>query len=124
MVISITKLLQAAVRENFSNVLIFANNIRQYTLTVGSGTSGIAWTTKTGKIVKVAYVVSGANTALSVARTGSGTTGSPYVITVTVATNGSSVATSTAAQVKAAADLVSNVTDIVTVTLTGSGAGV
>lgn len=78
-VISITKLLQAAVRENFSNVLIFANNIRQYTLTVGSGTSGIAWTTKTGKIVKVAYVVSGVNTALSVARTGSGTTGSPYL---------------------------------------------
>lgn len=123
-VISITKLLQAAVRENFSNVLIFANNIKQYTLTVGSGTSGIIWTTKTGKIVNVVYVVSGNNTALSVARSGSGTIGTPYLITVTVATNGSGVATSTATQVKAAADLVANVTDILTVTLTGSGAGV
>lgn len=67
-IISITKLLRAAVRENFSNVLIFANNIKQYTLTVGSGTSGIIWTTKTGKIVEVVYVVSGNNTPLAVAR--------------------------------------------------------
>ena len=123
-VIQITKLLTAATRESFSNVLLFANNIKQYTLTVGSGTSGITWTTKTGKIVSVVYVVSGNNTALSVARSGSGTIGTPYLITVTVATNGSGVATSTATQVKAAADLVANVTDILTVTLTGSGAGV
>lgn len=123
-VISITKLLKAAVRENFSNVLIFANNIKQYTLTVGSGTSGIIWTTKTGKIVEIVYAVSGNNTALSVARTGSGTTGSPYIVTVTVATNGSAVATSTAAQVRTAALLITNVTDILDVTLVSSGAGV
>lgn len=123
-IISITKLLTAAVRENFSNVLLFANNIKQYTLTVGSGTSGIIWTTKTGKIVEVVYVVSGNNTPLAVARTGSGTSLSPYIVTVTVATNGSAVATSTALQVKTAADLVSNVTDILTVTLVSSGAGV
>ena len=45
-------------------------------------------------------------------------------MTVTVATNGSGVATSTALQVKTAADLLSNVTDILTVTLVSSGAGV
>lgn len=123
-IISVTKLLTAATRENFSNVLLFGNNIKQYTLTVGSGTSGITWTTKTGKIVSVVYVVSGNNTPLAVARTGSGTIGSPYVVTVTVATNGSGVATSTALQVKTAADLLSNVTDILTVTLVSSGAGV
>lgn len=123
-IISITKLLRAAVRENFSNVLIFANNIKQYTLTVGSGTSGIIWTTKTGKIVEVVYVVSGNNTPLAVARTGSGTSISPYIITVTVATNGSAAATSTALQVKTAADLVSNVTGILTLTLVSTGGGV
>ena len=123
-VISISKLLKAAVRENFSNVLIFANNIKQYTLTVGSGTSGIIWTTKTGKIVEIVYAVSGNNTALSVARTGSGTTGTPYIVTVTVATNGSGVATSTAAQVRTAGLLVSNITDILDITLVSSGAGV
>lgn len=121
-VIQISNLTRAATRASFSIPLIFANNIKQYTKTILTGTAGLVWTTNSGESgVTVVYVVSGANTALSVARSGS--SGS-YVITVTVATNGSSVATSTAAQVRTAALLVSNVTAIVDISLLTTGAGV
>ena len=61
------------------------------------------------KLFSVVYVVSGEQYSISRSKNRIGKIGSPYVVTVTVATNGSGVATSTALQVKTAADLLSNV---------------
>lgn len=110
----------------FNTVLALASNDVTYSLAPGSGTTGLKWvaTKSTIPYVNVKYVVSGNNTALSVARTGSGTDVSPYLITVNLATNGSGIATSTALDIKTAADLVSNVTSIVTISLTSTGLGV
>lgn len=55
-----------------------------------------------GNSITVTYVVAGANTPLTVTRSGN-------AVTVNVATNGSSVATSTAAQVR---DAINNTADI------------
>ena len=123
-VVSVQRLTRGIAQQGFSLPLILSEEIAQRTLTVGTGTSGITWTTNAGHYVEVVYVVSGNSTTLSVARSGSGTEIAPYVITVTVGTNISGVATSTALQVKTAADLVANVTGVVNITLVSSGAGV
>ena len=73
-------------RASLTTALTGTNNDLKYTA-VRPGTEG--------NNARVAYVVAGANTPLSVARSGND-------VTVNVATNGSSVATSTAAQVAAA----------------------
>ncbi|NCN11262.1 MAG: DUF3383 domain-containing protein [Leptospira sp.] len=99
----------------------------KYFADVLSGESGLKFTSKTGGVVyiNVVYAVSGNNTALSVARSGAGTSVAPYIIEVTVATNGSGEPTSTASQVKTAAEGVSDVNTIVDIALLGeAGSGV
>lgn len=100
-----------------------------YFLQISSGSSGLIWKSVTPGIafVQVKYIVSGNNTALSVVRSGTGAENDPFVITVNVATNGTGVATSTAHQIKLAAEAVSNIAgatkivDVVEVANAGSG---
>ncbi|EKR46025.1 PF11863 family protein [Leptospira interrogans serovar Grippotyphosa str. UI 12769] len=100
-----------------------------YFLQILSGSAGLIWKSVTPGIVfiQVKYIVSGNNTALSVVRSGTGTENDPFVITVNVATNGTGVATSTAHQVKLAAEAVSNIAgatkivDVIEVANAGSG---
>lgn len=78
-------------------------------------------------IRQVKYVVSGNNTPLAVTRTGSGTSSSPHIITVVVETNASGLPISTSAQIKTAAEAVSNVAgaskivDVLLVQASGDG---
>lgn len=69
-----------------------------------------------GNSIRIRYVVAGANTSLSVSV-------SSLDITVNVATNGSSVATSTATQVKAALDASGPATALITTALKASNTG-
>ncbi|UOG39366.1 DUF3383 family protein [Leptospira noguchii] len=100
-----------------------------YFLQIGTTSSGLIWKSATSGVVfiQVKYIITGNNTTLSVVRSGTGTENDPYTITVNVATNGSGVATSTAHQIKLAAEAVSNVAgatrivDVVEVANTGSG---
>ncbi|UMQ59864.1 DUF3383 family protein [Leptospira interrogans] len=82
-----------------------------YELDILSGVSGIKWkaVTKGETYIEVEYVVTGNSSPLSVSRTGSGTSADPYLISVHLATNGTGVATSTAAQIKTAAEGVNEV---------------
>lgn len=99
---------------------------RRATLDVLSGNAGITYQVVskhrgTRQDLKIAYVVAGNNTPLSVAvATVSGIT----TITVNVATNGGGAATSTASQVKAAVDASMAASALVTDTLDGDGTGV
>jgi hypothetical protein len=71
------------------------------TTVLAGANNDMVWTARNrgtgGNAITVAYVVAGASTPLSIGVVGN-------AITVNVATNGSSVATSTAAQVKAAVE--------------------
>ncbi|MDI7195474.1 DUF3383 family protein [Leptospira santarosai] len=100
-------------QKGFGLVMIAGDTIRQvkYELSVLSGTSGLKWRAASPgeKFIQIRYVVNGNNTPLSVTRTGSGTSSSPHVITVAVGTNASGLPISTAAQIKTAAEAVSNV---------------
>lgn len=89
--------------------------------TACAGTNNdLVYTAKTagpgGNQTRVAYIVSGANTPLTVAVTG-------FDITVNVATNGSSVATSTSAQVKTAVEGNTDAARLVIVTHAASNNG-
>ncbi len=90
-------------QKSFGLVMIAGDTIRQvkYELSVLSGTSGLKWRAASAgeKFIQIRYVVNGNNTPLSVTRTGSGTSSSPHVITVSVETNASGLPISTAAQI-------------------------
>ncbi|EMP81961.1 hypothetical protein LEP1GSC162_0761 [Leptospira santarosai str. CBC1531] len=100
-------------QKGFGLVMIAGDTIRQvkYELSILSETSGLKWRAASPgeKFIQIKYVVNGNNTPLSVTRTGSGTSSSPHVITVAVGTNASGLPISTAAQIKTAAEAVSNV---------------
>ncbi|EKR73606.1 DUF3383 family protein [Leptospira noguchii] len=101
-----------------------------YSLQVSGNSSGLIWkSAHTGIVfIQVKYVVSGNNTSLSVVRAGTGTENDPYVISVNVSTDANGAATSTAHQVKLAAESISNIAGankIVEVTeVANSGSGV
>ncbi|TGL77331.1 DUF3383 family protein [Leptospira yasudae] len=95
----------------FGLPLILGIKAPTYFLQVSSNSSGLIWKSATPGVVyvQVKYVVAGNNTALSVVRAGTGTVNDPYVITVNVATDAGGIATSTAHQIKLAAEAVSNI---------------
>ncbi|AOP33407.1 hypothetical protein A0128_05835 [Leptospira tipperaryensis] len=113
----------------FGLPLILGIKAPTYSLQVSNGSAGLIWKSATNGVVfiQVIYVVAGNNTALSVVRSGTGTSNDPYVITVNVATDASGLATSTAHQIKLAAEAVSNIAgatkivDVVEVASAGSG---
>lgn len=91
------------------------------TLTLGTSTASLAFTAAaadaTGNDVSVTIIKpAGNNATLSVTVSGK-------AITISLATNGSAQATSTAAQVKTAYDLVSAATALAAVAISGGGAG-
>ncbi|MDI7190841.1 DUF3383 family protein [Leptospira santarosai] len=100
-----------------------------YFLQIGTASSGLIWKSATPGVVfiQVKCIIAGNNASLSIVRSGTGTENDPYVITVNVATNGSGIATSTAHQIKLAAEAVSNIAgatkivDVVEVASSGSG---
>lgn len=112
----------AVAQANFDLALLLDTKAPFYFAKLLSGESGLIWKAKAaGPIfVNVRYVVSGNNTTLSVALTGAGTSESPHLITVNLATNGSGVATSTASTVKTAAEAVAEVAALVTIQLEGT----
>lgn len=99
----------------------FFNGAAKATLTVGAGAAGIVYTADTGgtagNSIRVAYVNPGNNGVLAVGVVGSD-------ITVTLATNGTGVVTSTASQVRAAVDASSAASALVDTALVGDGTGV
>ncbi len=116
-------------QKGFGMPLVLCGKAIQYFVNILTGNAGIRWMARTGGVtfIRVVYVVSGNNTALSVARSGAGSESDPYIITVTVATNGSGVPTSTAAQIKAAAEVAANVaggSGVVNLSFLGDGTGV
>ncbi|WP_061286326.1 DUF3383 family protein [Leptospira interrogans] len=100
-----------------------------YSLQVSGNSGGLIWkSTHTGIVfIQIKYVVSGNNTSLSVVRTGTGTENDPYIISVNVSTDANGVATSTAHQIKLAAESISNIAgatkivDVIEVANSGSG---
>ncbi|TGM00535.1 DUF3383 family protein [Leptospira barantonii] len=113
----------------FGLPLILGVKAPTYSLQVSSGPSGLIWKSVTsGNVfIQVKYVVAGNNTALSVVRSGTGTENDPYVVSVNVATDAGGVATSTAHQIKLAAEAVSNIAgatkivDVIETASAGSG---
>lgn len=98
-------------------------NATAATLTIGAGNAGVTytaalWRGKGGNGARVAHVVAGTNTPLSVTAAGRD-------YTVNLATNGAGAATSTAAQVVAAFNNTAAVSDNgITASLPGTGASV
>ena len=90
-------------------------------ITLGTSNSAVTFDANTpgagGNAITVAIVVAGANTPLSVTVAGS-------AITINSATNGSSTATSTSAQVAAAVNANTAAAALVTAVAGGTGAGV
>ncbi|MFQ3854544.1 hypothetical protein ACLK29_04590 [Leptospira kirschneri] len=82
-----------------------------YELDVLSNSAGIKWRSIVlGDVhIQIQYLAVGHNTALTVTRTGAGTANSPYIISVALATDSQGNVLSTAAQIKAAAEAVSEV---------------
>ncbi|MBM9576952.1 DUF3383 family protein [Leptospira sp. 201903070] len=113
----------------FGLPLILGIKAPTYFLQVSNNASGLVWKSATPGVVfiQLKYVVSGNSTALSVVRVGTGTEIDPYVITVNVATDSSGIPTSTAHQIKLAAEAVANVAgaskivEIIEVAESGSG---
>jgi hypothetical protein len=110
-------------QKGFSLPILFGGKAPTYFAKLLSGNQGLLFEAKTpGEVfIRVAYIVSGNNTSLSVGRTGAGTENDPYLISVNVATDGSGVATSTASAIKIAAEAVSDVNDIVSISTLGDG---
>lgn len=112
-------------QKGFGRILVLGTSARgEFVQTViGAGTSGLLWKAAEAgdKYISVEYVdPAAASQPLSVVRTGSGTAVDPYKITVSLATDAGSVITSTAADIKTAAEGVANVagaSGIVTVAL-------
>ena len=103
-------LVGAALRYTQPRVLAIASTLEVQDLTYTAKTAGVA-----GDSITIAYIdPPGNNVALSVAVTGTD-------IVVTLATNGSSVVTSTAAQIKAAVDAKVEAAALVSVAVTGTG---
>ncbi|WP_078125873.1 DUF3383 family protein [Leptospira alexanderi] len=100
-------------QKGFGLALIAGDTPRHvnYELDVLSGGAGIKWkSTILGEPhIQIQYLVAGHDTALTVTRTGAGTLVSPYIISVALATDSQGVALSTAAQIKAAVEVVSEV---------------
>ncbi|MDV6235822.1 DUF3383 family protein [Leptospira ellisii] len=95
----------------FGLPLILGTKAPTYFLQALNGSSGLVWKAASPGVshIQVKYVVSGNNTTLGVTRAGTGTEGDPYVITVASATDGAGISTSTAHQVKLAAEAAANV---------------
>jgi hypothetical protein len=111
----------------FDLAMLLGIKAPKYFANILSGESGLKVTAKTAGVtyINVVYVVAGNNTALSVARTGAGTSGDPYIVTVNVATSAGGVGTSTAAQIKTAIEGDTDSNAIVEVALIGAvGSGV
>lgn len=127
-IISIIRATKALLLAGFGRALIVGETAPYYLLTAGTGNAGLKITAKATRgtvYIKVVIVDPAASSqALSVARTGAGTSNSPYIITINLATNGSSVITSTATLVKAAIEASTNANAIVSVALVGDGTGV
>lgn len=130
--VDILKQTRTLSQRGFGKALIVGETAPFYSKIFGTGTSGIKVTAKVRGTVYYSVVIAdpeGINQSLSVARTGSGTEGSPYIITINLATDGSGDITSTAAEVKAAAEASADVahptTGIVSVDLiSDDGSGV
>lgn len=129
-VINITRATKALLLAGFGKALIVGKTAPYYSATLLSGNAGIIWRSVTrGTVhVQVVYVDPEENSqSLSVARTGSGTSEAPYIITVSLATDSGGEITTTATQLKAAAEAVSTVaggSKIVDLELTGNGSGI
>lgn len=126
-VINITRATKSLLLAGFGKPLILGESAPYYLLAAGSGNAGLKITAKTRGTVYIKVALDdpeGNNQALAVARTGAGTSGDPYVITVSLATNGSGAITSTATLVKAAIEASANANAIVAVALLGDGSGV
>ncbi len=121
-VVNISLANAAVAQTNFGLALLLDTKAPLYFANLLSGESGLNWKAKAAGpvFINIVYVVSGNNTALSVALTGLGTSESPYLITVNLATNGGGVATSTASAVKTAAEAVAEVAALVTIALIGT----
>lgn len=115
-------------QKGFGGILVLGTSVRDEfaQTTIGTGTAGLVWKAVTAgtQYISVEYLdPAAANQALSVVRTGSGTSADPYKITVSLATDAGSLITSTAADIKAAAEAVAEVagaSSIVSVTLVQS----
>lgn len=98
-------------------------NATAATLTIGAGNAAVLYTAPVwrgvgGNSARIAHVIAGANTPLTIARSGRD-------YTVNIATNGASAATSTAAQVAAAWNANVDVADKgIVASLPGTGASV
>lgn len=121
-VVNISLANTAVAQANFNLALLLDTKAPLYFAKLLSGELGLIWKAKAAGpvFIRVVYVVSGNNTALSVVLSGSGTSETPHLITVNLATNGSGVATSTAAAVKTAAEAVSEIAALVTIQLEGT----
>lgn len=114
--------------KGFGGILIAGTSARGETmqLVLGTGTAGLRWAAESSgtKYIGVEYVDPGVpDTALSVSLTGSGTKSSPYKITATLGTDVNGDISSTAADIKSAAEAVAGVaggSGIVTVSLVES----
>lgn len=109
-------------QKSFNLPIIFGIKQPTYFLDVLKDAAGLIWKAVTAGVVYIAveYVVSGNSTSLSVTVSGSGTQADPSIITVNVATDASGNATSTANEIKLAAEAAAGVagtTPIVTVDL-------
>ncbi len=100
--------------------LVIGEKFPFFRLRIQAGISGINWISKVREsvFVNVLYVdPSAADQSLSVVRTGTGTGGDPFIITVNLATDAGSNLISTAAQIKAAAEADGDTNSIVSVKL-------
>lgn len=126
-IINIFRATKALFLAGFGKPLILGETAPYYTLVAGSELAGLKFTAKTRGTVYINVVIVDpeANSAsLSAARTGAGTSNTPYLITINLATNSGGTITSTAAQVRTAALAVSNIAAIVDIALAkdpGSG---
>ncbi len=126
-VINITRATKSLLLAGFGKPLILGETAPYFLLTAGTGNAGLKITAKTRGTVYIKLLLDdpeGNNQALSVTRSGAGSSVSPYLITVSLATNGSGTITSTATLVKAAIEASVNANEIVSVALVGDGSGV
>lgn len=126
-IINIVRATKALMLAGFGRMLILGETAPYYLLTSGTGNAGLKLTAKTRGTVYVNVVFEDPEAngqTLSVTRSGEGTLGSPYLITISLATNGSGTITSTASAVKAAIEAYNNAASLMTVALVGDGTGV
>lgn len=111
----------------FDLALLLGVKAPNYFANILTGESGLKLTAKSAGVtfINVRYLVAGNNTALSVTRSGAGTSNDPYIITVNIATSAGGAPTSTASQVKTAIEGSADANAIIEVALLGqAGSGV